>query len=416
MPPACRALVANESELLQILEREPPSAEQMLRRFLDGMIDGLVRQAVKGDYAIRPTATGESLRWVKSLYSQQPYAHPNNDSPIFSGYAKWRGIKLAAGSRYRVVLRLEPPDQDRDSEDGTESDEWRLVFLLQAQDDPSLQVPAALVWDTPNQLPADLPPARAREQLLATLGQAAIAYPPLARYLQNADPSNITLTVDEAYALLRRSLAALEQRGLPVIVPGWWLKQPKLCAHLNLQADGNEPSGFFSVESLVRYDWQTAIGNATLDPTEFARLAQLKQPLVRVKGQWVQLSPAEREAIIRIANQNNKRVGLGEAVRLAMGGIPETPADFAEAKVQASGWLKRLFSSLDDGKLEDLHNPPASLASCAPISYAATRGWPSCVATAWARAWPTIWAWARRCNCSPCCCANSKQAQVAAPC
>ncbi len=366
MPPACRALAATEQELLQMVEGQPPSAELMLRRFLDGMIDGLVRLAVKGDYAIRPTASGEALRWVKSLYAQQPYAHPNDNSPIVSGYVNWRGIKLDPATRYRVVLRLEPPDEQVEGADESDSDEWRLVFLLQAQDDPSLQVPAALVWHSPMQLPADLQPARARQKLLAALGQAVIAFPPLARYLPAADPSDITLSIDEAYALLRYGLAAFEQRSLPLIVPGWWLKQPKLSAHLSLQAEGNEPSGFFSVESLVLYDWQVAIGNAQLDPAEFARLAQLKQPLVRVKGQWMELSPTEREAILKLVKQNGKRVGLGEAVRLAMGGLPEAPGGFADTRVRARGWLKRLFDSLDESKLEDLPQPTSFVGELRP--------------------------------------------------
>ncbi len=366
MPPACRALAATEQELIQMLDGQPPSAEAMLHRFLDGMIDGVVRQAVKGDYAIRPTASGEALRWVKSLYSLQPYIHPNENSPIVSGYARWRGIKLDAATRYRVMLRLEPPAEPGVDEGELDRDEWQLIFLLQSLDDPSLQIPAALVWHAQEQLPAELLPIRARQQILAALGKAVTAFPPLARYLPAADPSHIILTVDEAYALLHRSLDALEQGGLHVIVPGWWLKQPKLSAHLSLQAEGNEPSGFFSVESLVRYDWQVAIGDAHLDPAEFARLAQLKQPLVRVKGQWVELSPTEREAILKLVKQNGKRVGLGEAVRLAIGGLHEPPGDFADTRVRVSGWLKRLFNSLDDGKLEDLPQPASFVGELRP--------------------------------------------------
>ena len=45
----------------------------------------------------------------------------------------------------------------------------------------------------------------------------------------------------------------------------------------------------------MAYDWEVALGDQPLTREEFEHLARLKEPLVQVRGQWVELHPEQVE-------------------------------------------------------------------------------------------------------------------------
>ena len=51
-----------------------------------------------------------------------------------------------------------------------------------------------------------------------------------------------------------------------------------------------------------RYD--VAVGDQALDPDELAELARLKVPLVRLRGQWVELDDAHLKAALKFLERN----------------------------------------------------------------------------------------------------------------
>ena len=51
-----------------------------------------------------------------------------------------------------------------------------------------------------------------------------------------------------------------------------------------------------TIEANIPFDF--AVGDTTLTAEEFSQLVALKQPLVQVRGQWVELRPEEIEAAI----------------------------------------------------------------------------------------------------------------------
>ena len=53
-----------------------------------------------------------------------------------------------------------------------------------------------------------------------------------------------------------------------------------------------------SLDTLVDVDWEIALGDERLTSQELEALARLKAPLVRIRGQWVQMNAEELQAAL----------------------------------------------------------------------------------------------------------------------
>jgi len=91
----------------------------------------------------------------------------------------------------------------------------------------------------------------------------------------------------------------------------WWTRKgTKL--RLSVRAKVNSPKmqgGGLSLSQIITFDWQVALGDQTLTLAELETLAKLKAPLVKVRGQWVQLTAEE----IQAALDYWKKKGTGQA-------------------------------------------------------------------------------------------------------
>ncbi len=101
---------------------------------------------------------------------------------------------------------------------------WRLDYLLQARDDPSLLVPLEAVWRERGATARFLDRRfdHPHEHVLTSLGQAARLFEPIERSLHQSQPVGCALTGREAYDFLRQGVPLLEEAGFGVQVPAWW--------------------------------------------------------------------------------------------------------------------------------------------------------------------------------------------------
>jgi len=237
---------------------------------------------------------------------------------------------VSAASGFRTCFRLEPPNTEADSADhecetDSAAEFWTLHYYLQAADDPSVLVPAARVWEESGGMLRFLGKRfeNPHERLLADLGQAARHFPAIETSLDTATPESCELTTTEAYSFLREVSPQLEQLGLGVLAPPWWERvssgPARLGVRLKVRSESAQDAGAgeeanvaprFSLDSLVDYDWQVALGDEVMSKDEFRRLADLKVPLVRVRGEWVEINPREVESAIAFWEQRTRRRGL----------------------------------------------------------------------------------------------------------
>ncbi len=349
MPPVCRAVAG---------ETRSPGA--LLKDFLEETCDALARawSVAHEEPARDPSEPGS--RWVGALFGPPAPIGGSaaQQASLERSHHLWlRALKLAGDEHFRVALQLSAPD-------GTEGD-WSLSFALQARDDPSLLVRAADVWQARDALLEVRRLKEPREKLLAGLGYAARFFEPVERALKSSStPDGLSLTVDEAFHFLRDCAPLLEESGFGILVPPWWHRSG---ARLGLRArlspakaaPAGESQGMMSLEKLVNYRWELALGGHALSKEEFETLVSLKSPLVQLRGEWVRLDPEQVNAALKFFARQDQRseIELPEALRLGLGGIEEVEGLQVE-EVSFEGWLETWFDCLgDDRKLEPLPVP-----------------------------------------------------------
>jgi SNF2 family DNA or RNA helicase len=271
---------------------------------------------------------------------------------------------------FRTCFRLEAPEVQESittAQTGVEESNatWYITFHLQANDDPSLLVPAEQVWNERSGTLTFLKRSfeNPQERLLSDLAKAARLFPRIETSLHAARPQVVQLTTEQAYQFLREVAPLLEQSGFGVLVPSWWQKQRvRLRATLQLKpkVGAVASSGLLGLNGVVAYDWQVALGDTTLSTKEFERIVQLKQPLLQVRGQWVELQPHEIEAAIAFFKKRRNRGGtitLGDALRLGLG-QDTSELGLPTEGVESEGWIHDLLSGLQNGlSIESLPQP-----------------------------------------------------------
>jgi SNF2 family DNA or RNA helicase len=193
-----------------------------------------------------------------------------------------------------------------------------------------------------------------REYLLTALGQASALCRPVEASLKSQTPGGFTTDGGGAHTFLTETAWLLEQAGFGVLLPAWWTRRGTR-QRLTVRASAKTPSlrdgSGLTLDQVIEFDWQVALGDQPLSPGELEALARLKQPLVRVRGQWVQVGAEEIEAALDFwRKQESGRASLREVVRMALGAA-RAPGGLEVSGVEATGWLSDFLGELD-GRVE----------------------------------------------------------------
>jgi SNF2 family DNA or RNA helicase len=379
MPAACRA-VGRDGETA-------PStpALTVLSAFLAAVADELVRSEASPSVTIVPRRRARKKapefasvhdQWLHALRTPDGVLHGNEAdfARLAEQVRDWRRpLESLSAAPFRLCLRLEEPEvKEGDDQAGMDAGDgrWYVRYLLQAADDLSLLVPVADAWETRGQQVALLRRASFNpgEYLLAALGQAAALDPAIEGSLKTAKPAGHELDATGAHQFLTEKAALLEQAGFGVLLPAWWTRKGTK-QHLDVRAHARSPlmtggSGL-SLDEIILFDWQVALGDQPLTREELQALARLKTPLVRVRGQWVQLSAEEIQAAVDFWNKSEKAT-VREVLRLALGATqPEGPLAFEG--VTAEGWVGDLLAQLQGKQtFEELPAPAGFLGTLRP--------------------------------------------------
>jgi len=255
-------------------------------------------------------------------------------------------------------------------------DAWRVELSLQSADDPSLMLPAEEVWaGTGDGWLSAVPLGGARhpeEELLAGLGAAARLFPALHGALREAAPAEVTLDTAGALGFLRETGPLLSGAGFGVLLPDWarkarlGLKLTTRTSSTGTSASGRQSQ--FGMQDLVSFRYDLALGDDVLTREELAELARLKVPLVRVRGQWVELDDRHLKAALKFLERGGTSGTmtaaevLGSVLGPGLGGTggpggDVSPGDLPLAGVDADGWLGDLLSGQADERLDPMDTP-----------------------------------------------------------
>ena len=372
MPPLCRA--ANGGD--------PPSARELLDSFLTFLVDGAMRNwcgELGARLTIANTVSDSVARaWLGALLDPGARVHVSGAQAqrLVTSYGAWlRNLHAAGDKNFRVTLRLDAPPPWHDSAaEGEGKPSWTLHYLLQARDDPSLLIDAQELWRPRSSVLRGLGArlANPQELLLGGLGFVARHCEPVRRSLHEKRPAFAHLSSEEAFAYLRQTAPLLETSGFGVLVPPWW-NQPGARLGLRVRMKGagagsdGVARGLLTMENLVRYQWELAVGGEPLSRDEFESLVALKSPLVQVRGKWVQLDAEQVEAAIRFWQKQDRQqdagaeIGLLDAAMLALDGaeVNGLPVE----GVETEGWLGEWLDRFTGNETLAVLPPPAGLSA-----------------------------------------------------
>ncbi|MDG4832369.1 DEAD/DEAH box helicase [Solwaraspora sp. WMMD1047] len=384
---------------------------ELLTDAIDALTDAAARAALDGvrliDARTGRGADAAVRAWLRALTSRQRAfdAPAEAVAALRAELADWQ--RDAAGSPVRACFRLvepaappdpaglDPPgadlpgadpnrahaDADAHAEAGADAGaeavavagdaaRWRVEFALQAADEPSLLVRADRIWRSAGGLRAlarDL--AAPQETLLAELGRASRLWPELTEALRTAAPDGLDLDTEGAHRFLRDGAPVLHAAGFGVLLPAWWRRSgARLGARLQATtrtAPGTvATASTLGLESLVDYRWELALGDQPLTATEIKSLAKLKTPLVRLRGQWVELDAKRLAAGLRLLRAGGEMT-VGDLLRLGLASQDDA-AELPVLAVVADGALGDLLAGQAERHLAPVDEPPGFAGTLRP--------------------------------------------------
>jgi SNF2 family DNA or RNA helicase len=378
MPPVCRALTDPEAGP-PASTPDDPEAGPLLADMLDALTDAAVRTRLPG--ALLPARKGRrparipvAERMLTALTGRHPLievadlADEREARELAAAFADWLASAALPAGPVRTCFRLVEPAEEAPAEEPTASeapaDAWRVEFSLQSAEDPSLMVPAADVWaGTAYGRLAGAVAQRTghpEEELLAGLGAAARLFPALDGALREAAPVEVTLDTAAALDFLRETGPLLSGAGFGVLMPDWARKARLGLKLTTRSSSGSSSSGRgsqFGLADLVDFRYDVALGDDVLSAEELAELARLKVPLVRVRGQWVELDDRHLKAALKfLERRQSGTMAAFDVLAVALGADGGTGA-LALTEVDADGWLGDLLSGRADERLAPMATP-----------------------------------------------------------
>ncbi|MEU4694569.1 SNF2-related protein [Actinoplanes sp. NPDC023714] len=349
--------VAGTASSTQTGAGEGHPAGRVVRDALEALVDRAARD-VMPERILAGARPGPKAplpdRWLSALTADDPAlagADPAEVRDLRKALDDWMRAANAANGPIRVSFRLIEPDPGEDA--------WNLEFALQSAEDPSLYLPAAALWEG-ERFPGL--PRRPDETLLAGLGRANRLFPLLHVALLEQRPAAMPLTTGEAFEFLRQVAPLLQAAGFGVQLPSWAGRKAvglKLTTRSKTKSKASSgravaDSGF-GLEQLVEFRLDLVIGESEVSADELAELARLKVPLVRVRGQWVELDDRQLKAALKaVSRRREGEMTAGEVLQQVVDGGEE---DLPLVEVDADGMLGDLLSGQTAERLTPLPTP-----------------------------------------------------------
>ncbi len=246
---------------------------------------------------------------------------PDQALPRHAGYpalerrlARWvdEGLTNLARTAWNLGLHLD----EREAASGA----LVLELWLQAGDDPTLSLPASLLWEAGDGVFGFLRSGNPQRDLIRALEQIEPVLAEVGVELPDSEPTEVELDEETVSRFLREAMPRLAELGVPVLLPSAWLRTaPRLKVNLRATSGPVRSTGLFSPDDLARFDWRIAIGDTTLSDEELQRLAEAKEPFVRVGGRWQAVRRTDVERALRFLEQRRTGNGIVELVRAVSG-------------------------------------------------------------------------------------------------
>ncbi|WP_432508994.1 DEAD/DEAH box helicase [Kineococcus auxinigenes] len=338
----------------------PPSAaalaDEVCAALTDLLVSARTAHVRPGTAALGPGPAA----WVRSLATGAPVPEDVQPRSLAHRVRDWH--RSGDDSGYDLVLRVLEPPPGPDGDEGR----WRLQARLRPLDDPSLtltlrEVRAESGGGTGGGSGGEDPLLL----LLAGTARAAAAHPPLKRLLAGAGDADVEIGAAELLDLVEVGGPKLTAAGVALQLPRHWTRRTVgLALHAGAAQPGVVTNPRLRRADLVAFEWRAALGDEPVTEAELRALAASREPLVRFRGEWVQV---DREALRRSAEFLRRR-GSGRATVLdlltGLGSARDLPAPVTG--VHARGALGEVLAGRAGPPDTELPDPPGLSAQLRP--------------------------------------------------
>jgi superfamily II DNA or RNA helicase len=224
-----------------------------------------------------------------------------------------------------LVIQLDPPD---------ESGAWYLAVLSLDEEGKPQPVETALVTASNTR----------RQSVKNQLARLERLFPELLR-LGGRRRGEVILSQDEAWRLMTETGSVLAANGFDVRVPALSRRRPTPALRLtSLEAEDT----VVGAQQLADVRWSVVFDDVELTAEEIHRLAAQAQPLVKSRGQWVEIDRADlAEAAAALADRADKtRLTGADMLRHALG-LEGSPL-LGGVSIAGEGWAADLLRSASE--------------------------------------------------------------------
>ncbi len=353
MPLVCAAGFDEINENLTLYNRET-----LLHHFSEYLLNQIITNT---DLPQVFTKKIENCKIIRdSLFSPHKPWINNSDLKTYQQWHSWLDKIIGSTNKTNFTLSfrlLEASEKDPDS--------WYLEFLVVSKEDPSLKLTLDNYWDLNRQTKELIQQQFGLEfekNLLLNFGYAASIYPKLWLGLETDKPIGVDLNLTSAFEFLKEYAWILQDADYLVIVPAWWTPQGRQKAKIRLQGKLKKSSNssshdkkYFSLETIIEYQYTLAIGNQTVTIQEWQQLLKAKTPLVKFRGQWIELDYHQMQKMLEFWQKN-----AGESQEMTLLESLKTGADELDMfEVSHDSALQKIMAKLiDSQQLELIDNPP----------------------------------------------------------
>ncbi|HEY6354265.1 MAG TPA: DEAD/DEAH box helicase [Burkholderiaceae bacterium] len=269
-----------------------------------------------------------------------------------SGRARFDGPGEGAvgGSIHAWLARLHLTRQGHTPVLRIEDDEAGNHFALSlavAEDAAALKTPVPL-----SKVLAAHAWAERRPAILKTVAVLAEFHPPLDDYVRAGARKPLAVTSQALAPLLFDTLPALRLIGIRTLLPRALERLLRPRPSMQIKAKSSGTAGFLKTDDLFTFDWKVSLGDERITPAEFERLLGKATGIVRFRGQYVYLDPAELERL-RARLARPEPLSGTELLRVALAGeIDGAPVGLNKA---AEKLIQQLTSTGDVASPKGLH-------------------------------------------------------------
>ncbi len=352
MPLLCAAAFGEPPETPGFYDRPT-----LLRHFSECWVSELVRSTPLPQTYLK--TLDHSL--VEDCLTHSPEYSLGGSSSALERYQQWSSWRSSisrseTAAPFHLYFRLVEP--------GEPEDPWLIQFQVAPKHDPSLRISLLDFWRLGQEHSQALRKQFGddfEQHLLISLGYAARIYPKFWVGLETDQPVGIFVDLDTAFDFLKESAWVLEDAGYKVIVPAWWTPKGRQRAKVRLNAKGtssgsNKAKSYFSLETLVEYQYNLSIGDQAVSEQEWQQLVGTKSSLVKFRGQWMELDRDKMKQMLEFWKQQqaeNPQMSLLEFMKLTADEGDELEVDF-----ERDGTLAAMMSQLNDkSRLEPTDDP-----------------------------------------------------------